>query len=138
MATVTLFNNIYINIITMSEYFRKYIKKEYFPLHRYLHNHLVPISSSKHFLPIASLLYYLKGAINKLRMMIGIYTGAKSSLSLKLLTKLDFFPTRGSTIFEISMRSAEKIYFLKMSRSIKGLLRNRESLKRLLSIILCL
>jgi hypothetical protein len=79
----------------MSEYFRKYIKKEYFPLHRYLHNHLVPTSSSKLFLPIVSLLYYLKGGINKLRMMIGISTGVKSSLFLKPLTKSDCSQARG-------------------------------------------
>jgi hypothetical protein len=80
----------------------------------------------------------LKGAINKLKKMIGTSTGAKNNLSLKLLIRSGSFQIKELTIIEIGMKFAVKIYCLRMLKNTNEHYKNKEKLMKLLCTILCL
>jgi hypothetical protein len=63
--------------------------------------------------------------------MTGISTGAKSNLSLKPLIKSDSTPIKKSTISGTSIKSAEKIYYRKMSNGIARPLKNKANHNKL-------
>jgi hypothetical protein len=63
--------------------------------------------------------------------MTGISTGAKSNLSRKPSTKSDSTPIKKSTISGTSTKSAEKIYYRKMSNGIAKPLKNKASPNKL-------
>jgi hypothetical protein len=71
-------------------------------------------------------------------MKIGIYTGAKNSLSPRLLIKLGPILIKKLTIFVTTMRSVAKISFLRMSSAIKKLLKERGKPKKRRDMIIFL
>jgi len=76
-------------------------------------------SNLKRTLIIAFNLLSFKEIINKLKMMIGIFIGAKNILSLKHLIKLDFILTKGSIILGIFIKFVGKIYCRKILNDIE-------------------
>lgn len=121
----------------MSEYFRKYIKKDHYPLHLYLFSHLVLNSNSKLSLSIAFNNPFSIVNTNKLKKMTGIFTGAKNSSFHKLLTKSDSTPIKKSIISGTFIKSVGKISSLKMSNDSKRRFKKKEKQKKPASIILC-
>lgn len=63
-------------------------------------------------------------------MMTGIFIGARNSSLLKLSIKWDCFPIRELIILETGMKFVERIYYLKMLKSIRERLRNKPKINK--------
>lgn len=93
----------------MSEYFRKYIKKEHYPTPPYTNRHIVRTLNSKHPFEIASTKASSVESGNKPMAMIGTSCGAKKNKSIGFMKNIAFNPEPRSTISEGGLNYAEKI-----------------------------
>jgi hypothetical protein len=94
----------------MSEYFRKYIKKDNFPIHRYLPSYPAPPLNSVPTLQTASNKLSSNATLNKQSKMTGTSTGVRRSTFQKHWIRCGYSPIRKSITLETFMKSVEKIY----------------------------
>ena len=101
----------------MSEYFRKEIKKEFYPTPPYRLPHLATTSNSRPLLETASTVDLIIDNGKRLRTMIGMYFGARKNKSTGFSKSIAFNPTPKSIISEDGPNSAAKTCSAKTSKS---------------------
>ena len=120
----------------MSEYFRKYIKKDHYPLHLYsIYLFLVTKSNLRHFLLTAFNNHSQIDNISKLKMTIGTFIGARNNSYLKRSIKFVCSQNAKSTISETFMKSAGKICYRKTSNGLKKLCKSKANNNKPLHIV---
>lgn len=99
---------------------------------------LVPKSSSKLTSPTVFRKPWQLAHTNRPKMMIGISTGARRSLSMTLSIKSGYIQTKESITSGTSIKFVVKIFSLKTSNATKKLSNVKAKLKKLQAMITCL
>ena len=122
----------------MSEYFRKYIKKEHYPNPPYSHNNQVKTSSSKLLLEIVSTRPLIIVSGSNRMAMTGIWCGVKNSKLTGYFRNTGSLKVARSITSEDGENFAKKIYWAKILRNSRERLISRGIVVSQVSTIFCL
>ena len=113
----------------MSEYFRRYIKREHYPNPPYMSWQVGPTSSSKHPSRIVSMTPSRHESGSRPGMKIGTSFGARKNKLTGYFRNIEYFLTWRSTISEVGTNYAGKICSTRISKSTSEDLINRTTRK---------
>ena len=101
----------------MSEYFRRYIKREHYPNPPYHIHHIETMLNLRQRLRTASMMLFSTGSGSKLGMMIGMSFGARRNRSIGSFRNIEFYRICALIIFEDGSSCVVRICSIKISKN---------------------